>query len=87
MFLQWVRPPDAIVGTVGTSTTQNAVWQPFLVYPHVSYFYQVQLNSGSITVNLGIDLTYADHAFCLIHFMTGITVLSTQITFPCLSSP
>ncbi|KAG1905894.1 uncharacterized protein F5891DRAFT_1007071 [Suillus fuscotomentosus] len=40
-LLMWVRPPDAIVGNVGPSTTQNAV----------------QLNSGSITVNLGVNLT------------------------------
>ncbi|KAG2158296.1 uncharacterized protein EDB93DRAFT_1076829 [Suillus bovinus] len=40
-LLMWVSPPDAIVGNVGPSTTQNAV----------------QLNSGSITVNLGINLT------------------------------
>ncbi|KAG2078145.1 hypothetical protein BDR04DRAFT_1124702 [Suillus decipiens] len=40
-LLMWVRPPDAIVGSVGTSTTQSAV----------------QLDSGNITVNLGIDIT------------------------------
>ncbi|KAG1877942.1 hypothetical protein DFJ58DRAFT_753328 [Suillus subalutaceus] len=40
-LLMWVRPPDAIVGTVAPSTTQNAV----------------QLNSGSITLNLGINIT------------------------------
>ncbi|KAG2111707.1 uncharacterized protein F5147DRAFT_686391 [Suillus discolor] len=40
-LLMWVRPPDAIVGNVGPSTTQNAV----------------QLNSGSIIVNLGVNLT------------------------------
>ncbi|KAG2756060.1 hypothetical protein P692DRAFT_201700741 [Suillus brevipes Sb2] len=67
-LLMWVRPPDAIVGTVGTSTTQNAVCQPFLVYPHISYFYQVQLNSGSITVNLGIDLTVVNPNYFAVSF-------------------
>lgn len=43
-LLMWVRPPDAIVGTVGPSTTQNVV----------------QLGTGSITVNLGINLTVAN---------------------------
>ncbi|KAG2041661.1 hypothetical protein BDR03DRAFT_945351 [Suillus americanus] len=40
-LLMWVRPPDAIVGSVAPSTTQNAV----------------QLNTGSITLNLGINIT------------------------------
>lgn len=51
-LLMWVRPPDAIVGTVGTSTTQNAV----------------QLGSGSITVNLGINLTVVNPNYFAVSF-------------------
>ncbi|KAG1782660.1 hypothetical protein EV702DRAFT_1232674 [Suillus placidus] len=51
-LLMWVRPPDAIVGTVGPSTTQNAV----------------QLGTGSIAVNLGIDLTVANPNYFAVSF-------------------
>ncbi|KAG1827120.1 uncharacterized protein BJ212DRAFT_1443274 [Suillus subaureus] len=51
-LLMWVRPPDAIVGNVGPSTTQNAV----------------QLGSGSITVNLGINLTVVNPNYFSVSF-------------------
>ncbi|KAG2157275.1 hypothetical protein DEU56DRAFT_763811 [Suillus clintonianus] len=51
-LLMWVRPPDAIVGTVGPSTTQNAV----------------QLSSGSIIVNLGVDLAVANPNYFSVSF-------------------
>lgn len=56
-LLMWVRPPDAIVGSVATSTTQNAV----------------ELDSGSITVNLGINITVVNPNYFAVSFKS-ITV-------------
>ncbi|KAG0705998.1 hypothetical protein DFH29DRAFT_904612 [Suillus ampliporus] len=53
-LLMWVRPPDAIVGNVGTSTTQNAV----------------QLGSGSVTVNLGVDIAVTNPNYFSVSFQS-----------------
>ncbi|KAG1756607.1 uncharacterized protein EDB91DRAFT_1093568 [Suillus paluster] len=51
-LIMWVRPPDAVVGTVGTSTNQSAV----------------QTGSGSIIVNLGVDIAVTNPNYFSISF-------------------
>lgn len=51
-LLLWVRPPDVILGSVGTSTTQNAV----------------QLGTDSITVNLGVDIAVTNPNYFAVSF-------------------
>lgn len=61
-LLMWVRPPDVIVGAVGTSTSQNAV----------------QLNSGSITVNLGVGIAVANPNY----FSVSFTSIDAKAYYP-----
>lgn len=61
-LLMWVRPPDAVLGTVGTSTTQNAV----------------QVGTGSITVNLGIDLAVTNPNYFSVSFKS----INAQAFYP-----
>jgi len=51
-LLMWVRPPDVVVGGIAPSTTEDAV----------------QLGTGSITVNLGIDIAVANPNYFAVSF-------------------